>query len=226
MPSPEPKQVLKKIRQSGIIPVFYHEDPEICTGVIQACYEGGLRVFEFTNGGPRAEEMYIMLKKQAQRLFPEMYLGAGAIMDAGAAQTYIRYNTDFIVCPVTDPETAAACRQAGVLWIPGCATPTEVSLAAKHSGKFIKLFPGDLISPLFLKSIRPYFPLLQFMPSDGIEPSATAIIPWLEAGASALSMGSKMITPEMLAIRDFSFLKERVKRLVKTIRQWRQQSIA
>lgn len=226
MPSPEPKSMLKKIKQSGIIPVFYHEDPEICTGVVRACYEGGLRVFEFTNGGPRAQEMYIMLKKYAQRHFPEMYLGIGAIKDAEAARTFIGYNADFVVCPVMDPETADVCRQFKVLWIPGCCTPTEVSQAEKNGGLFIKLFPGDLISPLLLKSIRPYFPALQFMPSDGIEPSATAMIPWLEAGATALSMGNKMITPEMLAIRDFSFLKERVKRLVKTIRQWRQQSIA
>lgn len=226
MPSPEAKSVLRKIAQSAIVPVFYHEDPEICTGVIQACYEGGLRIFEFTHSGPRAEEMYLMLKKQNERLFPEMYLGAGAVMDAGTASRYIGYNADFIVCPITDPETAACCKEAGTLWIPGCATPTEVSQAKKNGGRLIKLFPGDLISPLFLKSIRPYFPKLQFMPSDGIEPTATAIIPWLESGATALSMGNKMITPEMLSIRDFSFLKERVKRLVKTIRQWRQQSIA
>lgn len=225
MTAPEPKHVLKKIRQSGIVPVFYHEDPEICTGVAHACYDGGIRVFEFTNSGARAQEMYVMLKKYVQRHLPEMYLGIGAIRNQGQARTFINFNADFVVCPVMDPETADICKSAGVLWIPGCATPTEVSLAEKNGSIFVKLFPGELMSPLFLKNIIPLFPNLQFMPSDGVEPSAAAMIPWLEAGASAMGMGTKMITSEMLAIRDFTYLRERIKRLLKTIRQWRQQSI-
>lgn len=226
MPASDPRVVLRKIGQSGILPVFYHEDPEICTGVVGACYAGGLRAFAFDNTGPRGEEMYVMLKKQVQRHFPDLYLGAGAITDAAAARTFAGYQADFLVCPVLDAETGEVCRKAGMLWVPGCATPTEIAQAGKLGATLVRLFPGVALGPPFLLHVKPSFPGMQFMPSEGIDPSAAAIIPWLEAGAAALAMGSRLITPEILAIPDFTFLKERVKRLLKTIRQWRQQSIS
>jgi 2-dehydro-3-deoxyphosphogluconate aldolase/(4S)-4-hydroxy-2-oxoglutarate aldolase len=226
MPSPEAKNVLKKIRQSGIVPVFYHEDPEICKNVLKACYEGGIRVFQFTNEGARAQETYLMLKKYVQSYLPEMYVGIGGIKDAQTAEVFINYNADFVVCSTIDPAVGDICRDRKVLWIPGCYTPTEIALAERTGATLLQLLPGEMLGAGFVKAVRPMFPAMQFIPMGGVEPSASSIIPWLEAGVTAVFMGDKMITPETLALNNYSYLKDHVKKLLKTIRQWRQQSIA
>jgi 2-dehydro-3-deoxyphosphogluconate aldolase/(4S)-4-hydroxy-2-oxoglutarate aldolase len=226
MPSPERKAVLKRIIQSGIVPVFYHDDPEICKNVVKACYEAGIRVFEFAGIGSRSQEIYNMLGKLIQRDLPEMYFGIGNITDAEMAEAYANYNVDFIVCPTVDAEVGALCKEKKILWIPGCSTPSEIAQAKKSGASFIKLFPGEVLGPSFIRSVREIFPELRFMPTGGVEPSAASIIPWMEAGATAVNLGSRLITPEMLALNDFTYLKAHLKKLLKTIRQWRQQSIA
>lgn len=224
MSSPEPKRVLKRIRQSGIIPVFYHEDPEICKKVARACYEGGLRVFEFTNGGSRAQENYLMLRKYAQRYLPELYLGIGTIKNSGIAAAYIRFNADFIVSPLVDPDMGKLCKEGKVLWIPGCSTPTEIDRAERCGASLIKLFPGEVLGIQYLKAILPSFPGLQFIPAGGVEPSASAVLSWLAAGAPAVNMDSRLLTAEIIEKDEFSSLRERIERLLLSIKKWRQQN--
>lgn len=224
MPSPEPKKVLKRIRQSGLMPVFFHEDPEICKQVAKACYEGGLRVLEFMNGGARAQENYIMLRKYAQRYLPELYLGIGTVKDLGTAQTFIQYNADFIVSPVIDSDTGALCKDKKVLWIPGCSTPTEIAVAEKCGATLIKLFPGEALGTTYLKAIIPSFPGLQFIPAGGVEPTATTIINWLSAGVPAVNMDDRLITPERIEQHDFAGLKDHIMKLMLNIKKWRQQN--
>jgi 2-dehydro-3-deoxyphosphogluconate aldolase/(4S)-4-hydroxy-2-oxoglutarate aldolase len=225
MPAPDPKNVLRKICQSGIAPVFFHEDPEICQNVIKACYDGGIRVFEFTNRGSRAQETYVMLKKYVHRYLPDMYLGIGTVKDADTAKTFIAYNADFIACPIMNGEVGEVCRQNNTLWIPACTTPTEIAGAEKNGATLIQLFPGSILGVAFIRAVKPLFPGLQFMPTGEVEPSASSIIPWLEAGVAAVGLGNKLITQETLALNDYSYLKDRIKKLLKTIRQWRQQSM-
>jgi 2-dehydro-3-deoxyphosphogluconate aldolase/(4S)-4-hydroxy-2-oxoglutarate aldolase len=221
MSSPEPKRVLKTIRRSGIIPVFYHEDPEVCKKVTKACYEGGLRVFEFANGGARAQENYIMLRKYAQRHLPELYLGIGTIKDPGTAGTFIRFNADFIVSPVIDSDIGKLCREGKVLWIPGCSTPTEIAIAERCGASLIKLFPGEVLGTHYLKAILPAFPGLQFIPAGGVEPTATTILNWLAAGAPAVNMDDRLMSREIIEQNDFNRLKEQVQSLSLTIKKWR-----
>lgn len=224
MPSPEPRKVLKKIRLSGIMPAFYHEDPEVCKKVAKACYEGGLRVFEFTNGGARAQENYLMLRKYAQRYLPELYLGIGTIKDADTARIFIRFNADFIVSPVVDSETAKLCKAGKVLWIPGCSTPTEIAIAERSGATLVKLFPGEVLGTSYLKAIQPSFPDIQFIAADGVEPTATTILNWLSAGASAVNTDHRLVSSELIEQNDFNRLKDQIQKLSVTIKKWRQQN--
>lgn len=224
MPSPEPKKIIKRIQQSGIVPVFYHEDPEVCKKVVRACYEGGLRIFEFTYGGARARENYMMLKKYAQRFLPDLYIGMGTIKNAPTADTFIQHNVDFIVSPLIDGDTGRLCKERKVLWIPTCSTPTEIGVAERCGALLIKLFPGESMGPAYLKAIIPSFPGIQFIPAGGIEPTATKVINWLSAGAPAVDMDDRLISHEMILEQNFSPLKEHVKKLLATIKKWRQQN--
>lgn len=224
MPSPDPKNVIKRIYQSGIMPVFFHEDPEVCKKVIRACYEGGLRVIEYAYGGARAGENYILLKKYVQRYFPELYLGIGTIKNVQAAATFIQYNADFMVSPVIDPGIGKLCKEKKILWIPGCSTPTEIAIAENSGASLIKLFPGEALGTAYLKAILPSFPQLQFIPAGGVEPNATTIINWLAAGVPAVNMDHRLLTPEIIEQQHFNLLKEQIQKLLSVIKKWRQQN--
>jgi 2-dehydro-3-deoxyphosphogluconate aldolase/(4S)-4-hydroxy-2-oxoglutarate aldolase len=191
--------------------------------VIKACYEGGIRVFEYTNRGSRAQENYILLKKYVQRHLPEMFLGIGTIKDAAAATAFMNYNADFIVCPLTDADIGTACREKNVLWIPGCMTPTEIAQAERAGAPLVKLFPGELLTPAFVKAVRPLFPAMHFMPTGGVEPTAASMTQWLEAGVAAMGMGSKLIPADLLATKNYKALKEKVQNACKILAAYRQQ---
>lgn len=226
MPSPDKKAVLKKINQSGIVPEFYHDDPEVCKNVLKACYEAGIRVVEYLDNAPRIQENYIMLKKYVQKDLPELYFGIGNVKEVDMAIKALNFNADFLVGSIVNPEVGILCKERNVLWIPGCATPTEINEARKAGAPLIKLFPAESLGASFVRSVKRIFPDLQFMPSGGVLPNAASIIPWMESGVTAVNMGHQLISPEMLALNDFSYLQVHLKKLLKTVRQWRRQSIA
>ena len=89
-------QVMSAIQATGMVPVFYHADAEIAKQVVKACYEGGVRAFEFTNRGDFASEVFIEVIKFAARECPEMVLGVGTIVDAPTAALYIQYGANFV----------------------------------------------------------------------------------------------------------------------------------
>lgn len=226
MPSPEKKAILKRISQTGIVPEFYHDDPEVCKNVLKACYEAGVRVIEYLDNAPRIQENYIVLKKFVQKELPDLYFGIGNVKEMDMARKALDFNADFLVGSIINPEVGHLCKERNVLWIPGCATPTEINTAWKASATLIKLFPAEALGMPFLRSVKHIFPDMQFLPSGGVLPNAANIIPWLESGATAVNLGHHLISEEMLALNDFSYLQAHLRRLLKTVRQWRRQSIA
>ena len=155
--APSPDVIIAAFEQSGIIPVFYHDDANICLEVLQACYDGGLRVFEFTSRGANAHKNFEILRDRKQATMPDLYLGIGTIKQATDAAAYAALGADFIVCPVTDPETAAWCKKANIVWIPGCMTPTEIHLAQLHKVALIKIFPANVLGPGFVSAVSDVF---------------------------------------------------------------------
>lgn len=201
---------LQKILDTRLIPVFYHADADTCKSVVKACYEGGIRVFEFTNRGEKALENFTLLKDYVRQSFPDMLLGIGTIRDPATAHQYMAAKADFIVSPIVQPAIAQLCQEQDLLWIPGCMTPTEIDLAERSGAKLVKLFPGNLLGPEYVNAIKALFPKLLFMPTGGVEPTAESIRQWLQAGVVALGMGSKLIPADILKTRGFPELKEKV----------------
>ncbi|RBL92531.1 beta/alpha barrel domain-containing protein [Chitinophaga flava] len=208
--APQPEIIIAAFEQSGIIPVFYHEDADVCCEVLQACYDGGLRVFEFTSRGANAQQNFARLRELKQAKMPDLYLGIGTIKNATDAATYTELGADFIVCPVTDPETGAYCRSRQILWIPGCMTPTEVSVAEKQQAKLVKLFPGNVLGPGYVKAIKPLFPQMKFMPTGGVEPTHISMNAWFDAGVVCVGMGSNLLSKSMIDSRDWASLKDKI----------------
>ena len=188
---------LAHILQHPVIPVYYHDDPEVCKSIVKACYDGGIRVFEFTNRGVHATANFKSLLEYRNANFPEMQLGIGTIKTLAQAQQYLDMGADFLVSPIVKEDIAKLALSHETLWIPGCMTPTEISLAEELGASLVKLFPGDTLGPGFLKAIKPLFPALKFMPTGGVDVTKENIDNWLNAGVSAIGFGSKLfLKPE------------------------------
>jgi 2-dehydro-3-deoxyphosphogluconate aldolase / (4S)-4-hydroxy-2-oxoglutarate aldolase len=208
-------QVVLQMKESGIIPVFYHPDKEVCLSVIKACYEGGLRLFEFTNRGDFAHELFSDLNKIVIKEMPEMILGTGSVVDAGTASLYIQLGSNFIVSPVLKEEMAQVCNRRKILWSPGCGSVTEISHAEELGAEIVKIFPAPSVGgPEFVKTVRGPQPWTNIMPTGGVDPTEESLKTWFDAGVYCVGMGSNLITPGILKNKDWKLLKDNVSALV------------
>ena len=191
-PTKMKEEIIKEIIRNPVLPVFYDDDVNTCIQALQSCYEGGIRVFEFVNRGAEAEQNFKALRNYKEEHFPDLKLGIGTIMHADDADRFIELGADFLVSPIFSECVASSAKKNNILWIPGCMTPTEIADAQMAGCTFVKLFPGDTLGPGFLKSIKPIFPNLRFMPTGGVDCSSESINKWFEAGVSAVGLGSKL----------------------------------
>ncbi len=212
------RQVLDTIRETPAIPVYYHADAETCKAVLEACYKGGLKVFEFTNRGEKALENFKILKEVADEHYPDLKLGIGTIKDTESAEQFIAAGADFVVSPITDVSVAEAVQAHDLLWIPGCMTPTEIAQAEKAGASLVKLFPGNVLGPGFLKAIKELFPKLLFMPTGGVSPTADSINEWFGAGVTAVGLGSKLFEADA-GSQGFNWLSDRSAKVLQLVRQ-------
>ncbi|RYY20143.1 MAG: bifunctional 4-hydroxy-2-oxoglutarate aldolase/2-dehydro-3-deoxy-phosphogluconate aldolase [Chitinophagaceae bacterium] len=192
------KDILSIVRGQGLVPLFYHEDPTICEGITNALYEGGIRILEFTNRGPKALENFRVLRQLVNEKLPGMLLGIGTIKTEKDASAFIEAGADFIISPIVHPGIAALTQAAGLMWVPGCLTPTEIALAETAGAKLVKVFPGSLVGPSYISAIKDIFPDILFMPTGGVDITKENISAWFKAGVVAVGMGSKLITKEIL----------------------------
>lgn len=209
------------MRSSGMIPVFYNADIDTAKAVLDAAYKGGVRVFEFTNRGENAFQVFTQLIKHAAQ-YPDLMLGIGTIMNAEATLKYIGAGAHFIVSPILKAEMATACQKENILWIPGCATLTEIVTAKDLGAKVIKIFPGSVLGPGFVSSIMPVVPGLQLMPTGGVEPTEANLSAWFKAGVICVGMGSQLFTKEIIERKDWARLQQNVSdalAIIKTIRK-------
>lgn len=186
------ENTLKHILNYPVLPVYYDDDIQTCTEVVNACYQGGIRVFEFVNRGDKAPENFAQLLSFQKENWPDLLLGIGTIKTAAMASAYIAMGAKFIVSPVVKAEIAEVTLEKNILWVPGCMTPTEISLAEDLGAPLVKLFPGDTLGTGFLKGIKPLFPAMRFMPTGGVNPTRESISGWFDAGVSAVGLGSKL----------------------------------
>jgi 2-dehydro-3-deoxyphosphogluconate aldolase / (4S)-4-hydroxy-2-oxoglutarate aldolase len=210
-------EVILKIEQTQLVPVFYNADVEICKNVLKACYQGGIRVFEFTNRGDFAHEIFGELVRFATKNCPEMMLGAGTVMDTGTAALYMQLGADFIVSPVLNQEVFKVCNRRKVLHIPGCATLSEVSQAEEYGAEIVKIFPGDVLTPKFIKGLKGPMPWSSLMVTGGVEATPENINTWLKSGVTAVGLGSQLFSKEILEKGDFQAIGNRIKILMKDL---------
>lgn len=213
-------EVALKMKETGIVPVFYHKDIEICKSVLKACYAGGVRVFEFTNRGDYAHEVFAELNKYAAVETPEMILGIGSVVDAGTTSLYIQLGANFVVSPVLNAEMAKVCNRRKIGWSPGCGSVTEISYAEELGAEVVKIFPGSQVGgPSFVKAVKGPFPWSSIMPTGGVEPTEENLSKWFDAGVHCVGMGSQLITKEILTSGNYKALEETVSKAIALVQQ-------
>jgi 2-dehydro-3-deoxyphosphogluconate aldolase/(4S)-4-hydroxy-2-oxoglutarate aldolase len=212
-------EVTLLMKATGLVPVFYHPDAEIAKKVVKACYDGGARVFEFTNRGDFAHGVFAEVTKYARSEMPEMAMGIGSVIDAPTAAIYIQIGADFIVSPLLNEEMARVCNRRKVMWSPGCGTMSEISRAEELGAEVVKIFPGEQVGgPKFVAAIKGPCPWTSIMPTGGVDPSEENLRAWFEAGVHCVGMGSKLITKAMIAKGDYKGLSDKVSETLRIIK--------
>lgn len=196
--------VLNKIYSTGIVPVFYNADVEVAKQVVKACYEGGIRAFEFTNRGDFAHEVFAEVVKYAAKECPEMAMGVGSIVDAPTASLYIQLGACFVVGPLFNPEVAKVCNRRLIPYTPGCGSISEVGMAQESGCDLCKVFPGDVLGPKFVKGLMAPMSWSKIMVTGGVEPTAENLTSWFKAGAACVGMGSCLFPKELMASKDWA----------------------
>ena len=201
--------VLGKIGSTGMVPVFYHKDVEVAKSVVRACYEGGVRAFEFTNRGDFAHEVFAEVVKFAAVECPEMAIGVGSVVDPATAALFIQSGACFVVGPLFNPEIARICNRRNIPYTPGCGTISEVGAAQEVGCDLCKVFPGDVLGPKFVKGLMAPMPWSKLMVTGGVEPTRENLTAWFKAGVFCVGMGSKLFPKDKVVAGDWNYVTEK-----------------
>jgi 2-dehydro-3-deoxyphosphogluconate aldolase/(4S)-4-hydroxy-2-oxoglutarate aldolase len=203
------------------MPLYYHADVELGKRVLRACYSAGGRLLEFTNRGDFAHETFRELSRFVGREMPDLVLGVGSINDAATAGLYLQLGASFIVSASLREDVARVCNRRKVAYLPGCATLTEIGRAEELGCEIVKLFPGSVYGPEFIRAVRGPQPWTSIMPTGGVTTELENLTAWFKAGAVCVGLGSQLIGKEVLVDGDFGGLSEKVRTALATAKQVR-----
>ncbi|HLU94169.1 MAG TPA: bifunctional 4-hydroxy-2-oxoglutarate aldolase/2-dehydro-3-deoxy-phosphogluconate aldolase [Membranihabitans sp.] len=204
-------EVIQTMISQRLVPLFYHPDVETGKAILTACYEGGARLMEFTNRGDFAQDVFAELNKFVLKEIPDMVMGIGSVNDAPTAGMYMQLGANFIVGASFREDIARICNRRKVLYVPGCGSLTEIGTAEEMGCEFVKLFPGSVYGPGFVKAIKGPSPWTRIMPTGGVSTDEANLKGWFDAGVSAVGMGSQMISKDVITNQNWDVLTQRVK---------------
>ena len=215
-------EVFSKMKETGMVPLYYSADVEKVKKVIKACYDGGARAFEFTNRGDFAHEVFGEISKYVKKECPEMAIGVGSVVDAGTTSLYIQLGADFIVSPLLNADMAKVCNRRKVLWSPGCGSLSEIGMAEELGSDMAKIFPGSQVGgPAFVKAIKAPCPWSDIMPSGGVTPEYDNLKAWFDAGVTCVGLGSQLMKKEYIETGNFEDLTTKVSETIALIEKIR-----
>lgn len=204
-------EVANTMATQGMVPLFFNDDIVIAKAILKACYDGGARLLEFTHRGDFAHEVFSALELYSKAELPGMILGVGSVTDAAAASHYMMIGANFIVTPVLRTDIALVCNRRKVLWSPGCGSLTEIAKAEELGCEIVKLFPGGIYGPGFVKGVKAPQPWTSIMPTGGVSPERDNLKGWFDAGVTCVGMGSKLISKDIITEKNYKLLAQRVK---------------
>lgn len=180
--------ILQKIVGPGLVAVIRAVSADAAACIAHACVDGGIQALEVTFTVPNAAAAIAGL---TQRYPPtEVAIGAGTVLDAETARTAILAGARFVVSPSSDAATARLCRRYQVPYLPGAGTASEIIQALEDGADIVKVFPGEVLGPAFVKAVRGPLPYAPLMATGGV--SVETAEQWIRAGCVALGVGSEL----------------------------------
>ncbi|MEK9565477.1 MAG: bifunctional 4-hydroxy-2-oxoglutarate aldolase/2-dehydro-3-deoxy-phosphogluconate aldolase [Flavobacteriaceae bacterium] len=210
-------QVISEMHNSSMIPLFYDADIEVSKKIVQACYQGGARLLEFTHRGDFAHEVFRALIQFAKDSLPGLIIGVGSVTDAASASYYMMNGANFIVTPVFREDIAIVCNRRKVLWSPGCGSLTEIAKAEEMGAEIVKLFPGNIYGPAFVKAVKGPQPWTSIMPTGGVTTEEDNLKAWFDAGVTCVGLGSQLISKELIQNQDYDKISNTIKKTLALI---------
>ena len=188
----EKDRIIELMLETKIIPLFYEANVETARNLVDACYEGGARVIEFTNRGEKATEVFADLIEYCNEKYPGLAMGIGSIANKKQVDQFVELGAHFLVSPFISEDLAKASASHDIFWTGGCATLSEMNQAYNWGVPLMKAFPGNLLGPAFIKAAKAPCPYFKIMPTGGVKPTEENLKAWFNAGASCVGMGSQL----------------------------------
>jgi 2-dehydro-3-deoxyphosphogluconate aldolase / (4S)-4-hydroxy-2-oxoglutarate aldolase len=186
------QEILEKVKQLGVLAVIRGPSPELTVQMVDALVAGGVIGIEITYSTPNAEEVVSAL---SSRYGDRILLGMGTLVDPAQAESAKAAGAQFLVSPVCEPELVKAMAATGLLTMAGALTPTEVLQAYRLGSDVVKIFPGSLTGPQYIKALKGPFPYIPVMPTGGV--NASNVAEWFAAGVVAVGAGSELCPPKL-----------------------------
>jgi 2-dehydro-3-deoxyphosphogluconate aldolase/(4S)-4-hydroxy-2-oxoglutarate aldolase len=207
--------ILHKIVGPGLVAVIRASSAEQAARIADACVEGGIQALEVTFTVPNATAAIAELTKRYASA--EVAVGAGTVLDPETARAAILAGAKFVVSPSSDAATAKLCRRYQVPYLPGAGTSTEILRALEDGADIVKVFPGEVLGPGFVKAVRGPLPQAPLMPTGGV--SVDTAEQWIRAGCVALGVGSELTK---VVGDDYDAISVRARQLLAAIRKARE----
>ncbi len=207
-------EVLGKIAASGLVAVIRADSPEQAERIAEACIVGGVAALEITFTVPGASRVIEHLARQVSN---RILLGAGTVLDPETARIAILAGAQFVVSPALNRETARLCNRYQVAHMPGAGTIGEVIAAMECGADIVKVFPGEILGPVFVKAVKGPLPQAHLMPTGGV--SIENVGEWIRAGAVAVGAGGNLTAGAKTG--DFASIAHLARQFVEKIKEAR-----
>ncbi len=202
-------QVYDAMLTTGLVPLFYQDDPDVAQEIVKALSGGGARVLEFTNRGAKALPVFSQLNSFIEKSKLPIILGVGSVIDAPTAALFLAHGANFIVGPLFNPEVARLCNRRKIAYLPGCATVAEISTAEESGVEIVKVFPGETVGgPAFIKAVLGPMPWSRLMPTGGVEATRESVQSWIKAGACCVGLGSNLVRKDWVTAGNYPSMQE------------------
>lgn len=211
----EKSKIIEKIKETGIVAVIRAENAKEAKDIVEAVKKGGITAIEITMTVPNALDVI----KEVTNYYAneDVIIGVGSVLDSETARAAILAGAEYVVTPCLNTEVIELCNRYNIACLPGAMSVTEVVKASQMGADIIKVFPGEVVGPKFIKAVRGPLPHVSLMPTGGV--SLENVDEWLKAGAVAVGAGGALTKGAKTG--DFALVTETAKKFVAKINDFR-----
>lgn len=206
------KNILQQIEKLGVLAVIRGPSEELTIKMVEALIKGGMTGIEITYSTPNAEKVVSLLAKEFK---DEILLGMGTLTDPEQASRAKTSGAKFLVSPICEPRLVQAMIDSELTTMAGALTPTEIFQAYTQGVDVIKIFPGSLGGPEYVKALKGPFPDILMMPTGGVSEENAA--DWFKAGVFAVGAGSSLCSAALAREGNFAEITNRAEKFKSVI---------